>query len=150
MAFEWPLGKLELINSALSQTSDNLVATADDGSEEWNAASPAYERALALQEDLVRHNSANNEYVNDLAWTLSVLSELLIDKGNLDTQVASHHVAEVHIPGDMSSLYRRRAHRITVVRSTQCCRHRVVQILAAIGTQQAERIGADVDAGFIC
>lgn len=48
MAFEFPLGKLELINSALSQTSDNLVASADDGSEEWNAASPAYERGLAF------------------------------------------------------------------------------------------------------
>jgi hypothetical protein len=46
-AFEWPLSKLEIINSALSQTSDNLFAAADDGSEEWNAASPAYERALA-------------------------------------------------------------------------------------------------------
>jgi hypothetical protein len=47
-AFEWPLSKLEIINSALSQTSDNLVATADDGSEEWDAASPAYERGLAF------------------------------------------------------------------------------------------------------
>jgi hypothetical protein len=46
-AFEWPLGKLELINSSLSQTGDDLVAVADDGSEEWKAASPAYERGLA-------------------------------------------------------------------------------------------------------
>lgn len=46
-AFEWPLDKLSVINSALSQTGDNLVATADDGSDEWNVASPAYERALA-------------------------------------------------------------------------------------------------------
>jgi hypothetical protein len=45
--FEWPLDKLALINSALAQTSDNLVAAADDGSEEWNVCSPAYERALA-------------------------------------------------------------------------------------------------------
>ena len=45
--YEWPLDKLDLINSALSQTADNLVAAADDGSEEWTAASPAYERALA-------------------------------------------------------------------------------------------------------
>jgi tetratricopeptide (TPR) repeat protein len=43
-----------------------------------------YEQALALQEDLVRHNSANNEYVNDLAWTLSMLSQLLMDKGQLE------------------------------------------------------------------
>lgn len=46
-AFEWPIDKLGIINSALSQTGDNLVNVADDGSDEWNAASPAYERALA-------------------------------------------------------------------------------------------------------
>lgn len=46
-AFEWPLGKLELINSALAQTGDNLVNAADDGSVEWTACSPAYERGLA-------------------------------------------------------------------------------------------------------
>ena len=45
-AFEWPVSKLELINSALSQTGDNLVSAADDGSIEWNTCSPAYERAL--------------------------------------------------------------------------------------------------------
>lgn len=45
-SFEWPVSKLEIINSALSQTGDNLVANADDGSDEWNSASPAYERAL--------------------------------------------------------------------------------------------------------
>jgi hypothetical protein len=47
-AFQWPIGKIECINSALSACGDNLVAVADDGSEEWNAASPAYERALAV------------------------------------------------------------------------------------------------------
>jgi hypothetical protein len=46
-AFEWPVDKQGVINSALSQTGDNLVAVADDGSDEWNVASPAYERALA-------------------------------------------------------------------------------------------------------
>ena len=46
-SFQWPLGKLELVNSALSQTGDNLVAVADDGSVEGNACSPAYERGLA-------------------------------------------------------------------------------------------------------
>jgi hypothetical protein len=45
--YEWPLDKLDLINSALAQTADNLVAAADDGSDEWNCCSPAYERALA-------------------------------------------------------------------------------------------------------
>lgn len=46
-AFEWPLGKLEIINAALAQTGDNLVAVADDGSAEWTACSPAYETGLA-------------------------------------------------------------------------------------------------------
>jgi hypothetical protein len=46
-SFEWPLGKLEIINAALAQTGDNLVAAADDGSVEWNTCSPAYETALA-------------------------------------------------------------------------------------------------------
>src|SRR5260370_28145711 len=46
-AFEFPLGKIEVINSALSQCGDNLVAVADDGSVEWNTCSPAYERGLA-------------------------------------------------------------------------------------------------------
>jgi hypothetical protein len=47
-AFEFPLGKTEIINSALSQTGDNLVSVADDGSVEWNTCSPAYERALGF------------------------------------------------------------------------------------------------------
>jgi len=47
MSFEWPLDKLGLINSALSQTGDNLVNAANDGSDEWNTCSPAYERGLA-------------------------------------------------------------------------------------------------------
>lgn len=47
-AFEWPLSKLEIINSGLSQTGDNLVSVADDGSVEWNTCSPAYERGLAF------------------------------------------------------------------------------------------------------
>ena len=46
MTFAWPLQKIDVINSALSQTGDNLVATADDGSDEWNVCSPAYEDAL--------------------------------------------------------------------------------------------------------
>lgn len=47
MSFEWPIDKLGTINSGLSQTGDNLVNVADDGSDEWNTCSPAYERALA-------------------------------------------------------------------------------------------------------
>src|SRR5206468_7469250 len=43
-----------------------------------------YEQALALQEELVRKNSANNEYVNDLAWTLSMLAQLRLDQGDLE------------------------------------------------------------------
>lgn len=46
-SFQWPIGKLECINSALAQTGENLVNVADDGSVEWNTCSPAYERALA-------------------------------------------------------------------------------------------------------
>jgi hypothetical protein len=45
--FEWPTDKLTIINSALSQTGDRLVSAADDGSVEWGACSPAYERGLA-------------------------------------------------------------------------------------------------------
>jgi hypothetical protein len=48
MTFSWPLQKLDLINSALSQTGDNLVAVADNGSDEWNTCSPAYEDALPV------------------------------------------------------------------------------------------------------
>jgi hypothetical protein len=47
MSFPWPLQKLDVINSALVATADNTVATADDGSDEWNACSPAYDRGLA-------------------------------------------------------------------------------------------------------
>lgn len=46
MSFQWPLAKLDVINSALSQTGDNTCNAADDGSDEWNTCSPAYERAL--------------------------------------------------------------------------------------------------------
>jgi hypothetical protein len=46
MAYQWPLDKVGLINSALILTGDNLVAAADDGSDEWNVASAAYERGL--------------------------------------------------------------------------------------------------------
>lgn len=48
MTFAWPLGKIDVINSALSQTGDNLVSVADDGSVEWGVCSPAYETALAV------------------------------------------------------------------------------------------------------
>jgi hypothetical protein len=47
-AFQWPIGKIDLINSALAQTGDNPVAVEDDGSVEWNVCSPAYERALGV------------------------------------------------------------------------------------------------------
>jgi hypothetical protein len=47
MSFEWPIDKLGLINSALSQTGDNQINAANDGSDEWNTCSPAYERGLA-------------------------------------------------------------------------------------------------------
>lgn len=46
MAFQFPYDKLAVINAALALTSDNLVMSADDGSDEWNCCSPAYETAL--------------------------------------------------------------------------------------------------------
>jgi hypothetical protein len=46
-SFQWPVSKIEIINSALSQCGDNLVNVADDGSDEWNVGSTSYERALA-------------------------------------------------------------------------------------------------------
>jgi hypothetical protein len=47
MAFSFPVDKVGVVNSALALTGDNTVNIADDGSDEWNVASPAYERALA-------------------------------------------------------------------------------------------------------
>jgi hypothetical protein len=46
MAFEFPRDKLTVINSALLACGDNSVNVADDGSDEWNVCSPAYETAL--------------------------------------------------------------------------------------------------------
>jgi hypothetical protein len=46
MAFEFPRDKLSVCNSALLLTGDNIVAVADDGSDEWNVASEAYETAI--------------------------------------------------------------------------------------------------------
>jgi hypothetical protein len=47
MSFQWPLAKLDVIQSALAATGDNQPSVANDGSDEWNTASPAYERWLA-------------------------------------------------------------------------------------------------------
>jgi len=47
MAYEWPLDKLSVVNSALAQCGDNLVNVADDGSDEWIVCSAAYERGLS-------------------------------------------------------------------------------------------------------
>jgi len=47
MSFQWPCDKLGLINSALTSTGDNIVAVADDGSDEWNICSNTYETSLA-------------------------------------------------------------------------------------------------------
>lgn len=46
--FEWPLDKTAVINAALAQTGSNAVSSADDGSEEWKACSPAYELGLSV------------------------------------------------------------------------------------------------------
>lgn len=45
---QFPVDKLTLINSALSQCGDNLVSVLEDGSDEYNVCSPAYERAIAV------------------------------------------------------------------------------------------------------
>lgn len=47
MAFQFPVDKLGLINSALTSTGDNIVMAADDGSDEWNVCSNTYETSLA-------------------------------------------------------------------------------------------------------
>jgi hypothetical protein len=46
MSYPWPIDKLGVINRALAMTGDNLVAAADNGSDEWNVASPAYDAAI--------------------------------------------------------------------------------------------------------
>jgi hypothetical protein len=46
MAYPWPLQKIDVINSGLASTGDNFVTAADDGSDEWNVASPAYDRGI--------------------------------------------------------------------------------------------------------
>lgn len=42
----WPVDKLGVINDALALTGNTLVNVADDGSDEWNTTSAAYEAAL--------------------------------------------------------------------------------------------------------
>lgn len=46
--------KLAVINGELAVTGNNLVATADDGSDEWNTCSAAYDIAVPLTVE--RHN----------------------------------------------------------------------------------------------
>lgn len=45
--FEWPVSKISLINRALATTGNNLVSVLEDGSDEYNVCSPAYEDGLA-------------------------------------------------------------------------------------------------------
>ncbi len=47
----WPLAKIDLVNEALSLCGDNLVAVADDGSDEWTVCSAAYESAMEYMLD---------------------------------------------------------------------------------------------------
>lgn len=42
----WPQTKLDVVNAALALTGNNLVAAADDGSDEWIVGSAAYEHAF--------------------------------------------------------------------------------------------------------
>ena len=46
MAFQFPVDELTVINSSLLLTGDNVVAVADNGSDEWNVCSQAYQTAL--------------------------------------------------------------------------------------------------------
>jgi hypothetical protein len=46
MSFQFPVDKLTTINAALLATGNNSVNVADDGSDEWNVCSPAYETAI--------------------------------------------------------------------------------------------------------
>ncbi|TAL43845.1 MAG: hypothetical protein EPN91_05670 [Salinibacterium sp.] len=47
MSFQWPSSKIDVINSALTSTGDNIVTAADNGSDEWNICSNTYETSLA-------------------------------------------------------------------------------------------------------
>jgi len=47
MSYPWPLAKLDIVNRALSRCGDNTVAVANDGSDEWNTASPGFDEAIA-------------------------------------------------------------------------------------------------------
>lgn len=51
MAYPWPLDKLGIINRALFLSGDNLVAAADNGSDEWNVASAAYDEAIGYMSE---------------------------------------------------------------------------------------------------
>lgn len=51
MSFPWPIDKLGIINRAISETGDNPVNVAEDGSDEWNTASPAYDEAIAYMSE---------------------------------------------------------------------------------------------------
>lgn len=47
----WPLDKLSLINEALALSGNNLVAAAEDGSDEWIVTSAAYEAGMEYMLD---------------------------------------------------------------------------------------------------
>jgi len=47
MSYPWPLAKVDIINHALAITGDNQPVAVNDGSDEWNTASPGYDDAIA-------------------------------------------------------------------------------------------------------
>lgn len=53
-----PSDRLQVINDALSETGNNTVSVEFDGSDEWNVASRAYERALPVLVEAFPHNWA--------------------------------------------------------------------------------------------
>jgi len=64
MSYEWPVDKLSLINRALALCGDNPVNVQDDGSDEWNVCSPAYENGLSYL--MEQHNWAFATLVKQL------------------------------------------------------------------------------------
>lgn len=67
--YQWPVSKLDLINRALSQLGDNLCNVAEDGSDEWNTASPAYEEALPRMMEAREWKSATIVAVGNASTT---------------------------------------------------------------------------------
>lgn len=69
--------KLSIINGALGELGENLVAVADDGSDEWNCCSPAYENAVP--ETIEAHDWGFDTTVVNLVRTGAPTDDLYTD-----------------------------------------------------------------------